>query len=489
MRRGNFGVCILMIGLVLPLAFGCKKEPMTAPIVPVSLSTKPAINITRSTATSGGTIISEGSSAVTSRGICWSKSETPTLADSKTVDGFGSGPFESKMEGLSPGTTYTIRAYASTVTTTTYALKESFTTLPAELPTLTTAVVTNITKVSALGGGSVTADGGAVVIARGICWGTSATPTINDSKTTDGSGTGTYTSSLTGLSPGTTYNARAYATNIAGTAYGDIYNFAAVDPPTKVTIKGYSGTINAPFLTRDGGYLFFSNGHLQYAARISDSSFDYKGEIVGAHVPPFNVETYPSMDAAGTLFFQTDVPYLLSPTFTSTFSAGAIKVIVPFQDISTPGVTRARDEKVEVDASGEYIYYVHYETSGPATAKHLQMAKKSGALFVSNCCDFLKNIVSGADVYGVGSQNYEPSVSGDGLELFFTQKVVPPLSNSSTGAPPTFKLLVAKRNNVNEAFGTPVVIPLNGVVSSPAISADRKVLYFVIGSELYLVNR
>ena len=56
---------------------------------------------------------------------------------------------------------------------------------------------------------------------RGVCWSTSQNPTINDNKTTDGSGTGSFTSQLTGLSRNTIYYVRAYATNSAGTSYGD----------------------------------------------------------------------------------------------------------------------------------------------------------------------------------------------------------------------------------------------------------------------------
>ena len=88
------------------------------------------------------------------------------------------------------------------------------------LPTVITAEVTEITENSAKGGGEVTNDGGAEVTERGICWSTAANPTITDSHIASGSGTGTFTSTLTGLSANTTYHVRAYATNEVGTAYG-----------------------------------------------------------------------------------------------------------------------------------------------------------------------------------------------------------------------------------------------------------------------------
>jgi exo-beta-1,3-glucanase (GH17 family) len=94
------------------------------------------------------------------------------------------------------------------------------------LPALTTSAVTNITGTSATSGGIITAEGSGTVVARGVCWSTSTTPTISDSKTTDGVGTGSFTSNLSGLNGSTKYYIRAYATNSAGTAYGNEISFA-----------------------------------------------------------------------------------------------------------------------------------------------------------------------------------------------------------------------------------------------------------------------
>lgn len=93
------------------------------------------------------------------------------------------------------------------------------------LPTVGTGSVRSITENSAQSGGDVTDDGGSFVTARGICWSTSQNPTTNDSCTSDGSGTGTFSSNLTNLSSSTEYFVRAYATNSAGTAYGNQRNF------------------------------------------------------------------------------------------------------------------------------------------------------------------------------------------------------------------------------------------------------------------------
>ena len=99
---------------------------------------------------------------------------------------------------------------------------------PAVVPTVTTTAISEIDKTTATGGGEVTADGGATVTARGICWSTTQNPTISDSYTTDGTGTGSFTSSMTGLAANTTYYVRAYATNSAGTAYGEEVSFTTL---------------------------------------------------------------------------------------------------------------------------------------------------------------------------------------------------------------------------------------------------------------------
>jgi hypothetical protein len=95
-------------------------------------------------------------------------------------------------------------------------------------PTVTTNSVTGITANAATSGGVVTSDGGAPVTARGVCWSTTPAPTILDSHTSDGSGTGPFTSVMTGLTPATTYYVRAYATNLSGTGYGQEFSFTTM---------------------------------------------------------------------------------------------------------------------------------------------------------------------------------------------------------------------------------------------------------------------
>jgi hypothetical protein len=104
-------------------------------------------------------------------------------------------------------------------------------TATAGLASVTTDPVISITATTAAGGGNVTSDGGAMVTSRGICWGTDANPTTAGNYTTDGAGTGTFTSSLTGLLPNTVYHVRAYAVNSAGTSYGQDVTFVTLPDP------------------------------------------------------------------------------------------------------------------------------------------------------------------------------------------------------------------------------------------------------------------
>ena len=100
-----------------------------------------------------------------------------------------------------------------------------------------TTAATSITSTTAISGGNITSDGGSPITARGVVWSTTSSPTIAlTTKTTDAGTTGTFTSNLTGLTGGTLYYVRAYATNAANTVYGDQISFTTLTPPPTYTI-------------------------------------------------------------------------------------------------------------------------------------------------------------------------------------------------------------------------------------------------------------
>jgi hypothetical protein len=131
-------------------------------------------------------------------------------------------------------------------------------------PTLAaTTAASSIAATTATSGGNVSADGGAAVTARGVVWDTSTNPTTAlSTKTTNGTGTGTYTSSLTGLAPLTTYYVRSYATNSVGTVYGAEISFTtlAVVPTQAAITTQPSGAVNGVALT------------IQPVVRVTDAS-------------------------------------------------------------------------------------------------------------------------------------------------------------------------------------------------------------------------
>ena len=212
-------IVLIMISSTLCL-ISCKKNP-TPPVVTTSNVTE----ITQTTALTGGNVTSDGHAAVTSRGVCWNSSGNPTVSNSKTSDGTGTGSFTSSLTQLTPGTNYYVKAYATNSEGTSYGSQISFNSNPIVLATLTTTTIGSITSTTAVSGGNITDDGGGTITARGVCWSKTQNPTTTDSNTTDGTGTGSFTSNLTGLNVSTTYYVRAYATNRAGTAYGDEKSF------------------------------------------------------------------------------------------------------------------------------------------------------------------------------------------------------------------------------------------------------------------------
>ena len=240
--------------------------------------TNQVANITETTATTGGIVSADGGSPVIVRGVCWSTDHNPTVADAHTTDGSGIGAFTSEIIGLTANTTYYVRAYAISSNGTAYGDEEDFVTTDGNgLPVVVTLDVINITQTTAVSGGDVTSDGGAPVTSKGVCWGTSTSPTLNGSHTVDGSGLGSYTSRITGLSSSTVYYVRAYATNENGTSYGSVLSF------TTPQLEAPEGAIAGLFSVSEGRQVWFSQGNLQYQAstntwRFADNQYDYIGE-------------------------------------------------------------------------------------------------------------------------------------------------------------------------------------------------------------------
>ena len=158
------------------------------------------------------------------------------------------------------------------------------------LPEVSTGEVSYITGNSALVEGNITESGNAVIYASGICCSTSPNPTTDDivalTQTTEGG----FAVTLNGLSPNTTYYARAFVTS-AGTVYGNEVSFTTINPAT------WEGVLPGAFSVSADQQVHFSQGNLQYIGsaetpywKFADHQWDILGTTTGQNSDVENVD-------------------------------------------------------------------------------------------------------------------------------------------------------------------------------------------------------
>jgi N-acetylneuraminic acid mutarotase len=221
-----FVIVILLFWTAIYLP-SCKKEA-TPPVV----TTTNISDITKTTASIGGTVSDDGGAEITDFGVCWSTSLNPTTSSNKAINISGSNTFIGSITGLTANTRYYARAYATNSAGTSYGQQISFLTIQfnegSTVPTLITIEVTSITSISAVSGGNITNDGGEEIIDKGIMWNTVPEWYIYDDGVSIyryGPGSGSFVNNLSGLTPGTTYYVKAFAVNGVGTAFGPTLRF------------------------------------------------------------------------------------------------------------------------------------------------------------------------------------------------------------------------------------------------------------------------
>jgi hypothetical protein len=211
----------------------------TTPIVGTSSSNS---ILTATTALSGGYVSQNGGSDLIAKGVCWSLSENPTIADSHTNDGSGLGFFTSTLTGLSGcGAVYYVRAYATNENGTGYGAQ--YTVSTGLLPIISTNSATAITENSFTSGGIIISEGGCPITAKGICWSTSPNPTTDNEVTNEGDGIDDFSSSATNLLSNLNYYVRAYVTNSVGTTYGEEIVINTGTPDGLYIGQSYAGGI------------------------------------------------------------------------------------------------------------------------------------------------------------------------------------------------------------------------------------------------------
>jgi uncharacterized protein (TIGR02145 family) len=203
---------------------------------PATITTTAATPVAATTASIRATY-NAGGAQVDASGFIFS--ENSDLSDSTVFNVTGSSNALLKaLTSLSEGTTYYYRAFIETIMGRAEGATLSFTTIAD--PTVSSLAVTNAGQTTATLRGSVDSAGGGVVSATGFKYGTSAL--LAGATNTAGSATsGTYIKALTGLAPTTTYYYAAYATNEAGTSYGDTLNFTTLGPCNGATTLNFNG--------------------------------------------------------------------------------------------------------------------------------------------------------------------------------------------------------------------------------------------------------
>lgn len=261
-------ISILFLIILLSSIVGCKKDDVKVQSFTVvsEVIFKGTTTIILTVEYSYPTVIEEVEGYI---------SESSNMNNAVNVHGEISGKvFKLRFNDLQANTNYYYYwEYSNGVDDLTKTDVKIITTNDYGLPTVSTNDITDITATTATCGGVVIDNGGLEIIERGVCWSTNHNPTIDGAHTSDGSGIGSYISSILNLSPDTKYYICAYATNSNGTNYGEINTFIATD---------YPGSIASLFSVSSSKKVRFSKGNLQCRAstntwRFAENQYDYIG--------------------------------------------------------------------------------------------------------------------------------------------------------------------------------------------------------------------
>jgi hypothetical protein len=249
---------------------------------------------------------------------------------------------------LTPATTYYVRAFATNSVGTVYGPETSFVST-ATAPIISTTAASSITQNTASSGGTITSNGGSAITASGICWSTSATPTIANSKTTDGTTSGTFTNSMTGLALGTTYYVRAYATNAIGTGYGAAQSFTTL--PFENVPTASNPVTNGLLLYLDATRSASYSGSGNSWGDISGLSPAGNATLVGS--PSFGSSSL--ANGSGSFTFGSNVNALTTKTYTIDNEITYIAWVNPSQSFDGGVISRRTDPSFNGGHTSLYV--------------------------------------------------------------------------------------------------------------------------------------
>lgn len=232
---------LICLALSTALFTNCKKgntattptvtNPVSTTIVAPTVKTLEISRITTIGASGGGNTTANGGSSIIDRGLVFGLNPSPTINDTKigTTSVTGSGDFTSELSGLKPSTKYYVRAFASNKVATGYGNEISFTTTSIGSATFNFSPMFIVGATLASCDIEVLGDGGDQVTERGLVWGLTENPTVNDNKVKHGnSGTGKYRLTIKNLTERTNYHVRAYAINAKGVSYSEDVGFKTI---------------------------------------------------------------------------------------------------------------------------------------------------------------------------------------------------------------------------------------------------------------------
>jgi Tol biopolymer transport system component len=261
--------------------------------------------------------------------------------------------------------------------------------------------------------------------------------------------------------------------------------------PLKVTINGYSGHAMEPSISRDGNYLFFNSLNdgqdtsLYYASRVDDVTFTSHGKIIGVNGTPPHLDAVASMDLSNNFYFISvrNYPADYLNLFTGLFSGGTVTGLHAQLGnfyIESPGWI-IMDAEISPGGSDLYFVNAHFSSGNVPDRSDIGVAHVSGSSYLvdPNSSSIMANVNTDECL------EYAPSISNNGLELFFTRLNLCTL---------TSEILIAKRDSTTDSFKNPERIgAITGFVEAPSLTLDGKTLYYHMNDNgvytIYKVSR
>jgi IPT/TIG domain/WD40-like Beta Propeller Repeat len=266
-------------------------------------------------------------------------------------------------------------------------------------------------------------------------------------------------------------------------------SFGPFSDPQPVTIEGYAGSAEEPFISADGRFLLFnsleSEQHfsLRFAEGSGGQTFAYGGELRGEGVnDPESLSGAPTMDAAGTVYFISPRSYFqtLSSVYRGQFHEGELSGVHLIEGVSAPMLGKVDfDVGASPDGSALYVSEGQFGQAGGPSSARLVIFERQGNSFAADPLSetLLKS------VNAVAALVYAADLSYDELELFFTA------ANPAVGQAPA--IYRATRASTAAPFGdVQRIAAISGFAEAPALSADGTTLYYheQAGSEFHTMT-